>query len=393
MKVVQINQVSGYGSTGKIVEDLSHIMLQNGIENKILYGFGSTSCPCAVRFGTVHEHRRHKLLARTTGHHGAGSMRATKMMVEFLQAYKPDLVHLHNLHGFYLNLSCLFEYLKQVRVPVIWTLHDCWAFTGHCAHFSLSQCQRWQNGCSSCPQRFTYPRALWDRSRKNWQEKKTLFSGLERCVLVCPSQWLAGLVQHSFLYGYPLTVIPNGIDLEQFSPQTRQQHEKKIVLACAPTLNPGNHKGGQYLPQLAAQLGNEYEIQVLGLRDRNIPLGIYALPYTASRKELAGFYSNADVFVNPTLEDNFPTVNLEALACGTPVVTFQTGGSPECLDESCGAVVPQRNVDAMARAVREWTAKKAAQACRNRAMRYDKTKTGGDYIRLYQQISISGHTE
>lgn len=393
MKIVQINQVSGYGSTGRIAEDLSHIMLQNGIENKILYGVGSTACPNAMRFGTEREHIQHKLLARATGHHGAGSLQATRQMVDFLREYQPDLVHLHNLHGFYLNLPCLFQYLKQAKVPVVWTLHDCWAFTGHCAYFSFAQCQRWQSGCGHCPQRFAYPRAVRDRSRQNWLEKRELFTGLERCVLVSPSRWLAGLVQSSFLGEYPVKVIPNGIDLEVFYPHATQANAKKIVLACVSTINPEDRKGGRYLPQLAARLGDAYEVQVLGLRDRIVPPNIHALPYLKDKAELAAAYSKADVLVNPTLEDNFPTVNLEALACGTPVVTFDTGGSPECLGESCGAVVPQGDVDALAQAAKEWAAKDAAQDCRNRAMQYSKAEKFGEYIQLYQRMTGPEYVE
>lgn len=393
MKVVQINQVSGYGSTGRIAEELSQTMLQSGIENKILYGFGSTTYPHAIRFGTDRELKQHKLLARATGHHGAGSVRATRQMVEFLREYQPDLVHLHNLHGFYLNLPVLFDYLKEVKCPVVWTLHDCWAFTGHCAHFAYAGCERWKTGCHGCPQRFAYPRALLDRSRKNWQEKRELFSGLEQCVLVSPSHWLAGLVQSSFLSEYPVKVIPNGIDLEVFCPHPKQTGGKKMVLACASTLKSGDRKGGGYLPQLAGLLGDGYELCVLGLRDKAVSPGIRALPYITDKEELAAVYSRADVFVNPTLEDNFPTVNLEALACGAPVVTFDTGGSPECLDESCGAAVPQKDVQAMARAVKEWAARDAAKACRDRVMQYGKTERFGEYIRLYQDLTMSKRIE
>lgn len=387
MKVVQINQVSGYGSTGRIAEDLSQAMLQSGIENKILYGFGSTVWPHAIRFGTDHELWRHKLLARTTGHHGGGSVCATRQMVKFLWEYQPDLIHLHNLHGFYLNLPVLFEYIRQANLPVVWTLHDCWAFTGHCAHFTFVGCEGWKTGCHSCPQRLAYPRALWDRSRKNWQEKRALFSGLERCTLVSPSRWLAELAKNSFLGGYPVKVIPNGVDLEVFHPQpkpAKQAGTKKLVLACASTLSFKDRKGGRYLPQLAGLLGNGYEVCVLGLRDRAVPPGIRALPYITDKAELAALYSRADVFVNPTLEDNFPTVNLEALACGTPVVTFDTGGSPECLDESCGAAVPQKDLQAMAGQARIWAGLDAAEACRSRARLYDKNERFGEYLELYR---------
>lgn len=393
MKVVQINQVSGYGSTGRIAEDLSRVMLQNGIENKILYGFGSTDWPHAVRFGTDSELQRHKLLARATGRHGHGSARAARQMVDFLREYQPDLIHLHNLHGFYLNLPILFGYLREAKLPVVWTLHDCWAFTGHCAYFTFAGCSRWETGCHGCPQRLAYPCALRDRSRKNWLEKRALFSGLERCTLVSPSRWLAEHAKDSFLGGYPVKVIPNGVDLEVFSPQPKPSNQagtKKLVLACASTLNSKDRKGGRYLPQLAGILGDGYEVCVLGLRDRVIPPGIRALPYIADKAGLAELYSRADVFVNPTLEDNFPTVNLEALACGTPVVTFDTGGSPECLDERCGAAVPQKDLQAMASQARIWAGRDAAEACHSRARLYDKNERFGEYIRLYRQALETG---
>ena len=326
MKVVQINQVSGYGSTGRIAEDLSDIMSAAGIENRILYGVGHSQHPCAVRFGSKASLLGHKLIARGLGLHGAGSAHQTKRMIAFLRQYRPDIVHLHNIHGFYIHLPLLFAYLKAEGLPVVWTLHDCWSFTGHCAYFSLAHCGRWQSGCGACPQRFAYPRSLIDASAHNWQWKKELFTGLTDCVLVTPSRWLAELVGQSFLGTYPIKVIPNGIDLDTFQPCAEKSQAPKRILANAKTLRSGDWKGGCYLPELARCLGPEYRIEVLGLADAPpADTGVRALPYVNDREELARLYSQAAVFVNTTLEDNFPTVNLEALACGTPVVTFATG--------------------------------------------------------------------
>lgn len=391
MRVIQINTVSGHGSTGRIAENLSAVMEKHGIENAIFYGWYTSACKNAYQFGTKREGLAHKVGARLLGNHGMYSTQATKQLIGFLENYKPDVVHLHNLHGFYLNVEVLFEYLKKNKVAVVWTLHDCWPFTGHCAHFSFAGCEKWEAGCYHCPQRMAYPKMLLDRSKKNWEEKQSIFTGLENLTLVTPSQWLAELTRKSFLGEYPVKVIPNGIDLKVFSPGCTNGNEiTKIVLASAKTLKNGDRKGGKYLLELARILGSEYQVNVLGLREhrkRNWPPNLISLPYVSDQKKLAEIYSKSDVFVNPTLEDNFPTVNLEALACGTPVITFDTGGSPESITTQCGAVVPQGDVTMMAQEVKQWCQCDCAGKCCEQAEKYESNKRYGEYIELYKQMT------
>lgn len=387
MKIVQINQVSDYGSTGRIVEDISRLMNEQGIQNKILYGFYSTDYPDSIKFNTEAERQKHKILARLTGRHAFFSQTATRQMISFLEDFQPDVIHLHNLHGFYINLPILFHYLHKKQVPVIWTLHDCWPFTGHCSHFDYIGCNKWKTGCNHCPQKCSYPRMIWDASAYNWNAKKTLFTGLSHCVLVTPSQWLASLVSQSFLRDYTVKIIPNGIDLEAFNPMIKPIPQKKTVLAIVPSLSPTSRKGGSYLLQLAEDLGDGYQIVVGGLRqNETMHNAITKIPYITNPQQLAELYATANVFVNPTLEDSFSMINLEALACGTPVVTFNTGGSPSMLSPACGEAVPQGDVKSMARAVRYWANKDCKQACRTQASLFDKNNEYEKYIHLYRTI-------
>lgn len=389
MKIVQINQVSGYGSTGHIAENIGDMLRDKGVDNRIYYGLGQTDNPNAVKFETDAQLKMHKLYSRLTGRHGFASKRATENLIQALREYAPDVIHLHNLHGFYINLPLLFSYIKEENVPVVWTLHDCWAFTGHCAHFDYAKCEKWKTGCGRCPQRFEYPRALIDASAANFSAKKKLFTGLRNCTLVTPSNWLAKLAGESFLHEYPLRVIPNGIDTAVFAPSGIEKNGR-IVLACAPSLNGNDRKGGKYLPGLAAALGSDYEVQVLGLAsDRTYPPGITALGYVHDQAQLAKMYSSAAVFVNPTLQDNFPTVNLEALCCGTPVVTFDTGGSAEMLTADTGTVVKKGDLAALTEKTKKWADRRCSPACRQRGLEYDKKEMYEKYFSLYCEI-LSG---
>lgn len=252
-----------------------------------------------------------------------------------MKEYDPDVIHLHNLHGYYINIEILFDALKQMEKPVVWTLHDCWAFTGHCAYFEYQGCDRWKRGCEECPQKHNYPASyLLDQSKRNYQQKKTSICQLKELTIVSPSQWLANLVKQSFLRRYSLQVIPNGIDVEIFSPmQTKIKDQygingKKVVLGVASEWS--SRKGIQDFVKLADVLDENYQIVLIGrVYDKVDKKNITFISRTSNRRELAEWYSAAEVLFNPTYEDNYPTVNLEAQACGTPVITYNTGGSPE----------------------------------------------------------------
>ena len=356
IKVVEINVTCGKGCTGRIACQIADIVVQNGGESTVAYGRGYYSKSCnvpSIRIGSDIGVYIHAGLSRLTDRQGFYSKKATGKLVKYLKEYAPDIIHLHNLHTYYLNVPILFNFLKEYDKPVIWTLHSCWPFTGHCTYFDYIGCVKWRTGCYSCPQKMKYPKSLvLDQSKRNWEEKKQLFSSVPNMTIVTPSYWLAGLVKESFLSKYPVKVIHNGIDLEVFKPTPSTWKEdrgitKPIVLACAAQW--GQRKGYADVLKIAEILP-EYQVVIVGIdskQAKKLPSNIVGIQRTDSVQELVKIYSAADVFINTTYEDNFPTVNLEALACGTPVITYASGGSPECVDESCGVVVEKGNIQEM----------------------------------------------
>lgn len=392
MKIAQINTVCGNGSVGRITVDIYHALKKNGHEGKIFYGRRNAPETAETeRFGSSWDMGFHVLSTFFTGTHGFNSGGQTRKLIESLKAYDPDLIHLHNIHGFYLNVEELFSYLKICGKPVVWTLHDCWSFTGHCAYFDYVECDKWKRGCENCPQyRNTYPYALFkDASRENYARKKAAFSGVKGLTIVTPSGWLKDLVRQSYLQEYPVKVIPNGIDLERFVPQERKPRDKHLILGVANVWD--RRKGLDYLKELSGMLdADKYEVAVVGVSKkqiRELPKGMTGIEHTQNVEELVQLYSDADVYVNPTLEDNFPTTNLEALACGTPVVTFATGGSVESVDESCGRIVKKKDMAGLFAAVTELCEKTETmrEACRKRALDFNKYNRFGEYLNLYEE--------
>lgn len=400
MKVLQINSVCGVGSTGRIATDLHKSLVDKGHESIIAFGRGEPlNCDNAIRIGTRLDNYTHVLKTRVFDGHGLGSAYATRKFIEQLDDIHPDLIHLQNIHGYYINIEILFEYLKTANIPVVWTLHDCWSFTGHCAHFDYIGCDRWKDGCYDCPQTGNYPTSIvLDASKGNYMIKKKAFTGVKNLTLISPSRWLAELVRQSFLQDYPVKVINNGIDLNVFKPTEstfRQKYglqEKTIVLGVANVWE--ERKGFDYFMQLANLLDAKFQIVMVGLTEKEkkgLPKNIIGITRTKSAKELAEIYTAADVFVNPTLEDNFPTTNLEALACGTPVITFDTGGSPEALDEEYGFVVRSGDIQGVKRDIETIChvgKKKYSERCLRRAGdRFGKNERIADYLHLYADIA------
>lgn len=395
MRIMQINSVP-YGSTGRIMFAIAGQARRMGHTVFCTTGFSWHKADQPHYFLTsgIVEKELHTVLAKCTGYNGYFSHHATRRLLRFMDSYRPDVIHLHNLHGWYLNLPMLFHYIKANRIPVVWTLHDCWAFTGQCAHFAYAGCGRWREGCGHCPQLNRYPQSYVDRTEFLLREKRELFSGVERMTIVTPSQWLAGMAGQSFLGEYPIRVIPNGIDLDTFRPRERSDLSfdtggKKLILGVS--LGWDQRKGLDVFTELADRLGPAYQIVLVGTdreTDRSLPEGIISIHRTHDRRELAELYSAADVFVNPTREDTFPTVNLEALACGTPVITFENGGSAECLDESCGCAVPPEDIAALQREILRvcTTSPYSRAACRERAKGFDADEQFKKYIGLYASL-------
>ena len=396
MKILQINSVCGYGSTGHIAVDLYRAAVQHGDECVIAYGRNGAPHDVDIyKIGTPFDVNLHGAVSRLTDKHAFYSTGATKRFIRWVEEYRPDVVHLHNLHGYYLNIELLFDYLKKSGVPVVWTLHDCWAFTGHCSHFSSAACEKWKTGCYDCPQKGEYPKSFWkDNSAWNYQRKRELFTSLDNMTVVTPSEWLAAVTRKSFLGKYPVVPISNGIDLEELRPvesdfRARYGLEgKKIALGVASIWE--KRKGLQELIALSEVLEEDWRVVVGGLTDQQkaeVPPNIAGISRTNSVQELAQIYTAADVYVNVSVEETMGLTTAEALACGTPAVVYNATAVPECVDDTCGIVVFHGEIQALAEAVNRISAD--PESCRKCAGRFDKHRQYEKYIDLYHQCCPS----
>ena len=391
MKILQINSCYGCLSTGKIVKDLENIIIKNGGECKCVFGRSGKVSENSYKFNSKTDIYIHAAVSRITDKSGMYSRNATKKMIDFIKEYSPDIIHLHNIHGYYLNIEMLFNFLKKYNRPVVWTLHDCWAFTGHCAYFDYAGCSKWKTGCFDCQNKCQYPSAiLADNSKRNYFTKKSLFTGLQNAVVVTPSQWLCDIVKQSFLKNYPIEVIPNGIDTNVFKPtygsikERYKLNDKKIVLGVAGTWD--YRKGLDDFISLSGLLPDNYRIVLIGLSDEQIkklPDRIIGIKRTSNAAELAEWYTAATVFVNPTYEDNYPTVNLEAQCCGTYVISYDTGGCGETIADGCGVVVRRGNIDELSKAINQASLNGFSKDCKQL---FDKNKCFDGYISLYKKM-------
>lgn len=333
MRYLFINSVAGFGSTGRIVVEQCRLLQSQGHECLIAYSREARNCDgiATYRIGSQLDMYLHAMQSRILDNSGFASRIATKKLVEKIQAFSPDVIWLHNLHGYYLDLKTLFAYLRTSGVTIYWTLHDCWSFTGHCPYFDYVGCERWKTGCFHCPQKKLYPASfLLDNSRKNYKIKRELLSGIPDMHLFVPSQWLKQRVMQSFLREYPVTVVPNTVDLAVFHHTEsgfRDKYglqDKRIVLGVANVWEP--RKGLAEFCKLADILPEEYKIVLVGLSDKQrqmIPSAILGLGRTKSVEELVEIYSAADVYVCPSVEETFGMTVLEASACKTPVIVYK----------------------------------------------------------------------
>ena len=394
MRILQINSVCGIGSTGRITTGLYQALVQQGHDCCIAYGRGKAPEDIhTIRIGTNRDVYLHALYTRLTDKTGFASRGATKKLIKKIIQYKPDIIHLHNMHGYYINIELLFEYLNTAKIPVIWSLYDCWAFTGHCCHFDYVGCDKWKTGCRKCVQKGEYPTSfVIDNSKWNYHEKKSLILDCEKLMIVTPSMWLDNLVKKSYLNKFPTKIIPSGVDLTSFAPLPNNIRKKYKIIAKYIVLGLSNgfgkFKGMEYFIRLSKYLSQDYQIILVGVTEeqkKHFPSNIMCIPKTNHLKELAEFYTAADVFVNPTLQESQGLTNIEALACGTGVVTFRSGGSPECVDESCGIVVERENLKELYDAVvKSCFQPFDMEACIRRARKFDQSGSYRNYIELYE---------
>lgn len=337
MKIYFINSVVDYGSTGKIVRDLANQLKKQGNTVRIAYGrHDAKSSTDTLNLSTRPGFLLHYLLSRLFGRHGLHSTQKTKILIEDIKKFNPDTIHIHNVHGYYLNVPLLLKELKSMNVKIIWTLHDAWLISGSSAYFDYHGCKTWDMGCVECNSTKDYPRAdLIKRQKKNFEWKKKSLTGFQNLTFITPSIWLMNLISSSFLNTYPCTVVNNGIDTTIFKQRineglTKRYQDKKVLLGVASIWE--RRKGLQDFIQLNEMISKDYNIILIGLSQKQIkelPETIIGVERTSDAKELAQYYSMAHAYLNPTYEDNYPTTNLEALSCNTPVIAYDTGGNKE----------------------------------------------------------------
>ena len=404
MRVAHINVTSGL-STGRIAADICTVLGELGHKGLVCYsrGYPPEGVP-SYRIGNRADVWLHALGARLFDRAGFFSRRATRRLTKQLALYKPDVVHLHNLHGYYLDIRTLLGWLAKAGVPVVWTLHDCWPFTGHCAYYSMRRCDRFREGCGYCPQLRAYPQSLWlDQTRRNWMEKRKAIAALPNLTLVAPSLWLGGEARRSFLAKRPLCVIPSGIDLDRFRPCDEPElirdvirryglgelGERKMLLSVASTWEP--RKGLADLVALSETLREDMMIVVLGLTPAQIgdlPVTMLGIPRTQNIRELRAFYTVADLCLSLSHEETQGMTLLEALACGTQVLCYQATALPEIVTPEVGLTVPEGDLTAASAACAALCdAPRSAEACRRRAEAYEKRRQFAQYVGLYEEIT------
>lgn len=391
-----INSVCGIRSTGRICTDLADVLKTHGHECRIAYGRENVPekyRDISFRIGSDLDVRINAFKARLMDNEGFNAKKNTKKLLAYMDEYAPDLVHLHNLHGYYLNMEMLINYLAERDIPVVFTLHDCWMATGHCSHFTVAGCYKWHEGCHSCPQIKRYPSSFfYDRSKKNWSKKKELMEKLSRVTYVTPSEWLAGVMKQSHLKERSIIPIPNGVDLDTFVPTESDFRDryglenKKIVLGVATAWSGG--KGLDEFIELQSELGEDYQVVLVGLTPDQlsaIPKNIIGIERTNSISELAGLYTAADVFVNAGKEETMGLTTVEAMACGTPVVASNMTAVPEVVDENGGLVFEEYSVKCMAEKIRLVVEGDYPNTRRN-AEKYEKKQQYEKYIALYEKM-------
>lgn len=398
-RLFQINITANWGSHGRIAEEIGQLAIQNGWESYIAYGrWANPSKSHLIKIGSMWDERWHGVQSRLLDNHGLASKRVTRKLIETIKMVNPDIIHLHNIHGYYLNYPILFDFLSRYNRPVVWTLHDCWTMTGHCSHFMISGCEKWKSGCYACRELKEYPSSwLRDNSSNNFRLKKYWFNLITDLTLVPVCNWLSGVVSDSFLKGNKMQRIYNGIDISVFKPKVNNavsDNRKKKFRIIAVASKWTDRKGLSDIVQIRKLLDEDFQITLVGLtlnQCKNLLSDIDGIVRTNSVRELAELYSSADVFINPTYEDNFPTTNIEALACGTPVITYRTGGSPEAIDENTGMVVEVGDINGLVDGIKKICQsdhkEDTRRLCRERAVKYfNKDDRYKEYLDLYQSL-------
>ncbi len=405
-KLLQLNPVIREStSTGKIMREIGEKAISAGWESYIAYSgardgirpHSSKLVPVGNRLDLLW----HWLATRLFDAHGLASKRATRRLIARIREIDPDIIHIHNIHGYFLNYPELCAYLAASGKPVIWTVHDCWLYTGHCYHYSSAGCSRWQTECHDCPCKTRFPASYGlDRSRRNFRLKKRWFTSIPNFTLVVVSEWMKQELSRSFLSAVPCRCIHNGIDTSVFSPDGKTELPDGIpvkapvyYLAVASIWLP--EKGLKDLAELAAMLAPDEQLVMVGKmtesQKHSLPKGVVTIERTSNVETLVRLYSGATALVNPTWQDNYPTVNLESISSGTPVVTYRTGGSVESVVPETGFIVEQGDVKGLygrLQEIRKQDRESWRRSCRAYALRhFDKRAALDEYLKLYESLS------
>ena len=405
-RLLQINPVLRLStSTGRIMQEIGELVMQDGWESYIAYGKGRDGIlPCQsqiVPIGNRWSTLWHGMETRLFDRHGLASTQATRKFIKQIEEISPDIIHIHNIHGYFLNYPAFFDYLSKCGIPVVWTVHDCWLYTGHCYYYSYIGCDKWQTGCNHCPQRGKFPASLFlDRSEQNYADKKAAFTSIskDKLMVVPVSNWIKSEMEKSFLKDYEFRVIHNGINTDIFHVCNPREvvvqyglEGKHILLGVASIWN--EEKGLNDFIQMSQLLNNDEVIVLVGMKPnerKKLPHNIIGIGRTDNIHQLAELYSAADAFINPTWQDNYPTVNMEAIACGTPVVTYRTGGSVETITTDTGFIVEQGNIKGLLEAARRIGQLGKAyyqSSCRAYAVKhFNKKERYADYLHLYDEL-------
>jgi glycosyltransferase involved in cell wall biosynthesis len=402
IKILRITTEINRSSIGRTTEQIGRLVINEGWKSYIAYGrTGGKSESNIIRIGNRLSVYWHVFLTRFFDMHGYGSVRATKSFIKRINKIRPNIIHLHDIHGYYINLKILFKYLSESKIPVVWTQHDCWAFTGHCTHYTEAKCFKWRSECNNCPQKFAYPKSfLMDGSRRNFYLKKKLFSSINNLVVVAVSDWMREQISESFLNRYPTIRIYNGIDTEVFKPMPECQKEIKdkyklgntIVLMAFATAW-GTRKGLNDFYKLRKELGEKYTIVLVGLpksAQAQLPVGIVGIERTDNLEELVKLYSAASIILNLSSEESFGKTTPEGLACGIPGIVYNSTASPELINEHTGRVVCKGDIKGIVNAINDilsWDGEETMLNCRKRACQlFHKDKNLSQYISLYKSI-------
>ncbi len=403
-KLLQIAVEGNIGSTGTIAEAIGVLVMEHGWESYIAHGrFPRPSKSQIIKIGNKIDVLMHVMETRLFDRHGLGSRRATKVLVKQIEEIRPDIIHLHHLHGYYINIQILFDYLSQVNIPVVWTFHDCWSITGHCTNFDFVGCEKWKTECNHCPLKKEYPASLFiDRSTKNYIQKKKLFTSVSNMTVVSVSNWLNGIVHNSFMGNIPKQVIYNGVDVNLYRPMVNSHEVKQklnigkgfMILGVAGIWV--KKKGFFDFVELSKKIGKNDFIVLVGLNEsqmKQLPSNVIGIMRTENQEELRDLYSAADVFLNLSVEETFGLTTAEALACGTPAVVYNATACPEIVNDDTGIVVKRNDINGLIAAidtVKEKGKGFYSSACRARAVKYfNKEERFAEYVDLYKKMMTS----